>query len=170
MNYEIRIFSYGMKKEITHIIGRVERIGERRDRYRRDLRRHRLSPPLLLVLRLLESDPGVTMVELARRLGASVPTMQSRINRLEELGLISRRRSHEDRRKVPTELSRRGRTLLRRVPLAGAGRLIDALENGEVTPRRLRRLAEELKNVERLLFPEEGRKKPGRRPTSLWRR
>jgi DNA-binding MarR family transcriptional regulator len=159
-----------MKKEVSHIISRVDRIGERRDAYRRDLRRHRLSPPLILVLRLLESDPGLTMVELSRRLGISVPTMQSRMERLEDLGLISRKRSRSDRRKVPTDLTRRGKTMLRRVPLAGAGRLLDALENGDVTPRRLRRLAEELEHVERLLFPEEGVRRPSRKAPVVWRR
>ena len=55
------------------------------------------------------------------------------------------------------------------MPLAGAGRLLDALEKGEVTPRRLRRLAEELAHVERLLFPEAGGEAGIKRP-SLWRR
>jgi len=159
-----------MKKEINHIIASVDRIGERRDAYRQDLRRRRLSPPLLLVLRILESRPGMTMVELARQLGISVPTMQSRIGRLEELGLISRRRSAADRRKVPTDLSSRGRRLLRSVPLAGAGRLLDALERGEITPRRLRRLARELENVESLLFPEGPVRGPARRGAPIWRR
>ncbi len=158
-----------MKDEINHILDRVDRLGDRRVAYRTDLRRHGISPPLLLILRILESRPGLTMIELARTLGVSVPTMQSRIARLEELALISRRRSVEDRRKVPTELSRRGRALLRRVPLAGAGRLLDALERGEVTPRRLRRLARELEHVESLLFPTEGRGRPRPR-TSAWRR
>jgi DNA-binding MarR family transcriptional regulator len=149
----------------------VDRLGDRRERYRRDLRREQLSPPLLLVLRLLETDSGATMVELARKLGVSVPTMQSRFERLVQLGLISRTRSIDDRRKVPTDLTRRGRALLRRVPLAGAGRLMDALEKGDVTPRRLRRLAAELADVERLLFPEEGKKaKPTRRGAAVWRR
>ena len=160
-----------MRDEIFHIINGVDRLGDRRERYRRDLRRQSLSPPLLLVLRLLESDPGATMVDLARKLGVSVPTMQSRIERLSELGLISRTRSIEDRRKVPTDLTRRGRATLRRVPMVGAGRLLDALEKGEVTPGRLRRLAVELAHVERLLFPEEdGESRPSRRGVALWRR
>jgi DNA-binding MarR family transcriptional regulator len=159
-----------MRTEIYHIISSVDRIGERRDGYRERLRRHRITPPLLLLLRLLESHPGMTMVELSRMLGVSVPTMQSRINRLDELGLVSRTRSRRDRRKVPTELSRRGRALLRRVPLAGAGRLLDALEKGEITPRRLRRLALELEQVERLLFPEKAERRPARRESRFWRR
>lgn len=160
-----------MTNEIFHIVNGVERLGDRRERYRQDLRRQRLSPPLLLVLRLLEGDPGATMVELARRLGVSVPTMQSRFERLTELGMISRNRSTEDRRKVPTDLTRRGRETLRKVPLAGAGRLLDALEKGEVTPRRLRRLADELADVERLMFPEDGKEsRSGRRVLALWRR
>ncbi len=162
---------YRMRNEIIHIVNGVERLGDRREDYRRTLRRQRLSPPLLLVLRLLEGDPGATMVELARKLGVSVPTMQSRFERLTELGLISRARSAEDRRKVPTDLTRRGRETLRRVPLAGAGRLLDALERGEVTPRRLRRLATELEDVEKLMFPENGSDgRPGRRAGTLWRR
>lgn len=159
-----------MKNEIIHIMSSVERIGERRDRYRQDLRRHRVTPPLLLVLRLLESRPGLTMVELSRMLGISVPTMQSRIERLENLGLIARKRSTGDRRKVSTDLSARGRSLLRRVPLAGAGRLLDALEKGEITARRLRRLADELSHVERLLFPDEVALGASRTGASIWRR
>jgi len=158
-----------MRTEINHIIASVDRLGDRRHTYRRHLRRHRISPPLLLILRLLETRPGLTMVELARQLGISVPTMQSRIGRLEELGLISRRRSPEDRRKVPTELSPRGRRLLHQVPLAGAGRLLEALERGEITPRRLRRLAQELQSVEKLLFPEEAAPRGRPRPF-VWRR
>jgi len=159
-----------MRNEIKDIVFRIDRIGTRQEGYRRRLRRHRVSPPLVLILRLLESYPGLTMVELARRLGISVPTMQSRMERLEELGLISRKRSSFDRRKVPTELTARGRGLLRRVPLAGAGRLLDALEKGEVTPRRLRRLAEDLEHVERLLFPENGENGHGRRRALVWMR
>ena len=159
-----------MRSEIIHIISSVDRIGERREGYRQRLRRHRITPPLLLVLRLLESHPGMTMVELSRLLGVSVPTMQSRIGRLEELGLVFRTRSRADRRKVPTELSRRGRALLGRVPLAGAGRLLDALERGEITPRRLRRLASDLEHVERLLFPDEVHDRRGRTGSPFWRR
>lgn len=160
-----------MKTEILHIIDRVDRLGERRETYRRELAgRHRLTPPLLLLLRLLESQPGLTMVDFSRMLGVSIPTMQSRMNRLDELGLIARTRSETDRRRVPTELTGKGKAVLRRVPLAGAGRLLDALERGEVTPRRLRRLAEELQKVERLLFPEELHRREARPTTTLWRR
>jgi DNA-binding MarR family transcriptional regulator len=160
-----------MRTEIIHIIDRVDRLGERRESYRRELaERHRLTPPLLLLLRLLETQPGLTMVDLARMLGASVPTMQSRMNRLDELGLIRRTRSEEGRRRVPTELTPRGKGMLRRVPLAGAGRLLDALERGEITPRRLRRIADELEGVERLLFPDEGEPSRGRRTPPVWRR
>ena len=160
-----------MRSEIIHIIDRVDRIGERRESYRRQLAsRHRLTPPLLLLLRLLESHPGLTMVDLARLLGVSIPTMQSRMNRLDELGLIQRTRSEEDRRRVPTDLTARGRSMLRRVPLAGAGRLLDALERGEVTPRRLRRIADELDGVERLLFPEEVESAASRQKPAVWRR
>ncbi|NNE43635.1 MAG: winged helix-turn-helix domain-containing protein [Gemmatimonadetes bacterium] len=155
-----------MKTEVIDIVSSVERMGARREDYRQRLRKHQVSPPLVLVLRLLQSHPGLTMVELSRRLGISVPTMQSRMARLEEQGLISRKRSRDDRRKVPTTLTRRGTSLLKRVPLAGAGRLLDALETGEVSSRRLRRMAKELEQVERLLFPEE--KGPGRRNTSIW--
>jgi len=160
-----------MKSEVLHIVSSVERLGDRREGYRRNLRRSGLTPPLLLVLRVLEGDSGLTMVELSRRLSTSVPTMQSRIARLEELRLIRRRRSQEDRRRVPTELTRSGRAVLRRVPLAGAGRLLDAVEAGTVTPRQLRRLSRELEQLERLLFPEEnGKEDAARRKTVAWRR
>jgi DNA-binding MarR family transcriptional regulator len=159
-----------MRSEVTDIVARVERMGDRRDTYRERLRKHRVSPPLVLILRLLESYPGLTMVELARRLAISVPTMQNRMGRLEELSLIQPKRSPLDRRRVPTELTVRGRSLLRRIPLAGAGRLLDALEKGEVTPRRLRRLAAELEHVEKLLFPDEVDSGRGRRGAPVWMR
>lgn len=164
-------YTYHMETAINHIVHQVDRLGDRRDRYRRDLRERGLTPPLLLVLRVLESDPGLTMAELAQRLATSVPTMQSRMARLEELRLIRRRRSQEDRRRVPTELTRKGRGMLSRVPLAGAGRLMEALEAGEVTERKLRRIGLELERLERLLFPEEsGREEGARTRPSTWRR
>ncbi|MEZ5064644.1 MAG: MarR family transcriptional regulator [bacterium] len=159
-----------MRTEIVHILSQVDRLGDRRDAYRRTLRRRGLTPPLLLVLRILEGEPGLTMVELARRLTTSVPTMQSRIGRLEELGLIKRQRSLDDRRRVPTDLTRRGKAVLRQAPMAGAGRILDALEAGEVTPRGLRRLATELERLERLLFPEESGREEASRPAAVWRR
>ncbi len=160
-----------MRTEVFHILDNVDRLGERRESYRRELAdQHRLTPPLLLLLRLLESQPGLTMVDLSRMLGVSVPTMQSRMNRLDELGHITRSRSETDRRKVPTELTARGKAVLRRVPLAGAGRLLDALERGEVTPRRLRRIAEELEKVEKLLFPDSRERSSNGRSSAIWRR
>ena len=74
-----------METAINHIVHQVDRLGDRRDSYRKDLRERGLTPPLLLVLRVLESDPGLTMAELAQRLATSVPTMQSRMARLEDL-------------------------------------------------------------------------------------
>ncbi|MAF27535.1 MAG: MarR family transcriptional regulator [Gemmatimonadota bacterium] len=160
-----------MKTDLFHIVSRVDRLGERRDAYRRDLvRQHQVTPPLVVILRLLESVPGMTMVDMARRLGSSVPTVQSRFARLEDLGLIRRTRSRDDRRKVGTRLTRKGKSLLARVPMAGAGRILDALESGSVTPRSLRRMVANLEQVERLLFPDASGKQNGRKKTGVWMR
>ena len=73
------------------------------------------EPPLsvaqFLALRAIAS-PGVTGTELARRTGVSGPAVSQVVAGLANAGLLERRESVEDRRRVALELSREGEKAL----------------------------------------------------------
>jgi DNA-binding MarR family transcriptional regulator len=66
-------------------------------------------------LHLIEANPGVSQVDLAATLGADRATMMAMIDRLEGRGLVSRKRSSEDRRRQELTLTDPGRALLRKI-------------------------------------------------------
>lgn len=67
------------------------------------------------VLCALHDRKDVTATDLARELGVSCPTMTHRGNHLAELGYLSRKPSHEDRRRLRCTLTRRGLTYVNRI-------------------------------------------------------
>jgi len=67
------------------------------------------------LLWLVRSRPGLSLRELADEEGISAPSLSGHVDRLEAAGLLRRVRSTDDRRRVGLELTRDGRTLLRRV-------------------------------------------------------
>jgi DNA-binding MarR family transcriptional regulator len=73
-----------------------------------------VSPGRVGILLLVESNPGVTQSRLARAVHLDRSTMVGVIDKLEERGLIERRRG-EDRRTNGLWLTRAGRTLLTRM-------------------------------------------------------
>jgi DNA-binding MarR family transcriptional regulator len=73
-----------------------------------------VSPGRVGILLLVESNPGVTQSRLARAVHLDRSTMVGVIDKLEERGLIERRRG-EDRRTNGLWLTRAGRTLLSRM-------------------------------------------------------
>jgi len=64
---------------------------------------------------LINANPGVSQVELASALGMDRATMMAVIDRLEERGLVIRRRSKTDRRCQELYLTPAGQTILRKV-------------------------------------------------------
>lgn len=86
-------------------------------------------------LRALWEEDGLTQREVSERVGATAPTAVEQLRNMEKRGLISRRASEADRRKVHFELTAEGRAL--EVALLGtaAGVNASALEGfsaGEV--------------------------------------
>ena len=73
-----------------------------------------VSPGRVGILLLVESNPGVTQSRLARAVHLDRSTMVGVIDKLEERGLIERRRG-EDRRTNGLWLTRSGRSLLARM-------------------------------------------------------
>lgn len=62
-------------------------------------------------LRVLWVEDGLTQRELSRRVGMREPTTVAAVNSLEKAGLVTRRKSEEDRRKVHVHLTARARRL-----------------------------------------------------------
>src|SRR5258708_38832644 len=67
-------------------------------------------PQYLVMLVLWERD-GISVSEIGERLFLDSATLTPLLKRMEALGLISRRRAHEDERQVIVSLSRAGREL-----------------------------------------------------------
>jgi MarR family transcriptional regulator, organic hydroperoxide resistance regulator len=66
---------------------------------------------------LINANPGVAQVSVAGALGMDRATMMSIIDRLEERGLVTRKRSTVDRRRQELYLTAAGQSLLRRIKL-----------------------------------------------------
>lgn len=69
-------------------------------------------------LQLIGSNPGVSQVDLASTLGTDRATMMAMIDRLEQRGLVVRRRSSADRRRQELNLTPEGETVLDRAKRA----------------------------------------------------
>jgi DNA-binding MarR family transcriptional regulator len=82
--------------------------------YRRLLRELGLTYPQYLVMLVLWERDGVSVSEIGERLYLNSATLTPLLKRIEALGLISRRRAHEDERQVIVNLSRAGRELRRK--------------------------------------------------------
>ena len=79
--------------------------------YRKLLRELGLTYPQYLVMLVLWERDGVSVSEIGERLYLNSATLTPLLKRIEALGLISRRRAHEDERQVIVNLSRAGREL-----------------------------------------------------------
>jgi len=62
-------------------------------------------------LRILWTEDGLTQIELSRRAGMREPTTVTAVNGLERAGLVTRRKSSSDRRKIHIHLTSRGKRL-----------------------------------------------------------
>lgn len=76
----------------------------------------KVTVPQLLCLNAITSHPEQTMSRLAEEINLSASTVNGIVDRLEERGLIRRRRSNFDRRKVFLDLTDAGKELTRQVP------------------------------------------------------
>ncbi|GAB2480133.1 MarR family winged helix-turn-helix transcriptional regulator [Jatrophihabitans fulvus] len=59
---------------------------------------HDLTPPLAGVLRFVRTSPGLSQLELARRLGIAPSRLVAHLDELESRGWVGRERSPQDRR------------------------------------------------------------------------
>ncbi len=73
-----------------------------------------ITPVQCGMMILVDENPGLTQIELARLLRVEGSTLWQLVDRLLELGFIHRRRVPEDRRAYAIHLSQAGRKALRR--------------------------------------------------------
>ncbi len=131
-----------------------------------------VSGAQLFVLQQLAQAPAQSLNDLAERTRTHQSSVSVVVTRLVGRGLVSRRRSPEDGRRLALDLTPAGRHLLARAPETAQSRLIRGLE--QLSPAALRKLARMLDHLADsvgapagpppLLFePEAGEPAPRRR-------
>jgi DNA-binding MarR family transcriptional regulator len=96
----------------TEVLSAIRRLIRATDVDSKQLARQtHLSTSQLLVLALLADAPSRTVGAIAERVGLTQGTVTNMIDRLEERGLVSRKRGDADRRQVNVSLTAAGRTL-----------------------------------------------------------
>jgi len=78
-----------------------------------------LKPVEFSILVLMDSNEQVSLGQLAQALGVAAPNMTGIVRRLEERGLVERKRAETDRRMQHLALTDAGRKLLREGVAAG---------------------------------------------------
>lgn len=121
-------------------------------RLRRELAPLGITGGQAALLHTVRTHPGIGVRELADLEGVSTPAMTAYVDRLQAAGLLARRKSESDRRRVELELTEDGLRLLRSARrrrtawLAARLRRLSAEELGSVEaalPALRRLLAEE---------------------------
>ena len=126
-----------VKDPLTHSIGYLVRATHRA--FAQDLQRylapHGIPVGMWYFLRALWQEDGLTQRELGQRIGSMDPTTVEQLRNMERRGLIERRRSVADRRKIHVFLTPEGRALRRRLlPYVDAVNTtaLDGLSDGEI--------------------------------------
>jgi DNA-binding MarR family transcriptional regulator len=109
-----------------------------------------VSGAQLFVLHQLAEGPAASLNQLAERTYTHQSSVSVVVRRLVERGLVTRRASSRDARRIEIALSGSGRTLLRRSGPAVQVRIIDAM--GQLSPTQRKQLATSL----RLLIKQMG--------------
>jgi DNA-binding MarR family transcriptional regulator len=120
---------------------------------RREARALGASPEQVALLVTIKYAPGIGLRELAARERVSPPAMTKHVDRLERDGLVERRPSEEDRRRVGVTLTDEGQRLLRRVRSRRTAWLAQRL--GELDESELAALEAAVAPLARLLHEDE---------------
>ena len=115
--------------------------------YRRLLARLGLTYPQFLVMAALWSEDGVAVGALGEKLALDTSTLTPLLKRLEAMGLLDRRRSAEDERRVIVSLTPKGAALR-----AEAGDIMAGVfAAADLAPQDFRRLTHDIQNLRRNL-------------------
>ncbi len=122
---------------------------------RREARALGGSPEQVALLVSIKYAPGIGIRELAARERVSPPAMTKHVDRLERDGLVERKPSEDDRRRVGIKLTEDGQRLLRRVRSRRTAWLAQRL--GELDEGALVAIAAAVEPLTRLLHEDERR-------------
>ena len=122
---------------------------------RREARALGASPEQVALLVSIKYAPGIGIRELAARERVSPPAMTKHVDRLERDGLVERKPSEDDRRRVGVRLTEDGQRLLRRVRSRRTAWLAQRL--GELDEDALAAIAAAVEPLARLLHEDERR-------------
>ena len=89
---------------------------------------HEITGPQLLCLVTIADAGSITATEIARRIYVSPSTVIGILDRLEEKGLVARRRDRADRRLVFVSATEKGRALAASAPSPLQDKLVTALQ------------------------------------------
>ncbi|HUP44310.1 MAG TPA: MarR family transcriptional regulator [Thermoanaerobaculia bacterium] len=112
---------------------------------RSGLKEHGLGSAQLYILHHLAAESPLSVNDLASRTATDQSTVSVVVNKLEEKGLLDRRRSQADARRTQLSLTRRGRAIAARLPIPFQETFLAAL--GRVPERQLQVLADTLDKV-----------------------
>ncbi len=101
-----------------------------------------VSGAQLFVLQKLQQGAALSLRELAERTVTHESSVSVVVQRLVDAGLVARKRSKQDGRRIELSLLSTGRALLRRAPPLAQEKLIAAVE--QMVPRERRSLARSL--------------------------
>lgn len=90
---------------------------------------HEITGPQLLALTTIANDRDITAKDISERIHVSPSTVVGVLDRLEQRGLIQRKRSERDRRRVLVNATPKGRKLVRRVRYPMLESIQDVLED-----------------------------------------
>lgn len=121
-------------------------------RLRRELAPLGITGGQAALLWAIRSNPGMGLRGLAELEGVSAPAMSAHVDRLEAAGLVARRRSDRDRRRVELEVTEEGLRILRSARRRRTAWLAERLRRLE--PEELARIDAALPALERLLEDE----------------
>jgi len=122
---------------------------------RREARALGASPEQVALLVSIKYAPGIGIRELAARERVSPPAMTKHVDRLERDGLVERKPSEDDRRRVGIRLTENGQRLLRRVRSRRTAWLAQRL--GELDEHALAAIAAAVEPLAQLLHEDERR-------------
>jgi DNA-binding MarR family transcriptional regulator len=115
-----------------------------------------LTLPDVVCMKILAASPGMSNAELARATNVTPQSMNAILKRLQDMGAVTRPASVSSGRALPAQLTREGKTLLKRGEAAGEAAEAQVL--AELTPTQRRQVKRLLGIIgaSATVFPAEG--------------
>lgn len=117
-----------------------------------------LTGPQLWAILTLEKEGALRVTALAEKLFVHPATAVGILNRLEDKGIVQRKRTQRDRRAVDVELTDEGHLVARQAPTVPQGRLASGLAT--LTPEEIREIGRSLDRIVELLDAQDTKPVP----------